>query len=156
MSNNDVFPWFGRKYPTPEDMERSLERLGCLITSAEIGDEALFIPGENGIPPVVITPVGVSELRRAWLLAHELGHLVQHAGPRGSLLRGKDEAQADRWASRALIPEAAVCRHRNASLDAFIAALSAHYEDIPMWDCPQRRLAATIAGIRLKALEVVA
>lgn len=156
MSDSDVFPWFGRKYPTFEDLERSLEALGGLLTCAEIGQDALFVTGEGRMPPVVILPKGVGALRAAWLLAHEIGHLVQHAGPRGELLYGKDEAQADRWAAKALIPEAAVRKHHNASVDAFIAALSVHFQDIPLNDCPERRLAAEIATIRIKSVEEVA
>jgi len=104
---------------------------------------------------VILLP-WVTGLREVWLLAHELGHLVQHAGPRGELLYSKDEAQANRWAARALIPEKRVRAYANASLDAFIGALSAHYEDLPLEDCPARRLAAHIARIRLKAVEDVA
>lgn len=155
MSNSDAFPWLGRTYPNLDDLERSLEALGGVLTQADIGDEALFVVGENDIPPVVILPVGVGVLRKTWLLAHELGHLVQHAGPRGDLLRGKDENQASRWAARALIPERAIRRHQNASMDAFIAALSAHYQDLPLEDCPERRLAAEIALVRLGAMKEV-
>ena len=115
----------------------------------------VFLADVGGVP-VILIPKGSSGLERAWVLAHEIGHLVHHAGPRGGLLYDKDEGKADLWAARALIPEAAVRRHRNASLDAFIGALSKHYEDLPMRDCPQRRLAAKIASIRLRALEEVA
>ena len=31
-------------------------------------------------------------------------HLVQHTGAKGELFRRRDEAQANRWAARALIP----------------------------------------------------
>lgn len=95
-------------------------------------------------------------MERVYLLAHELGHLVQHSGPRGALLYAKDEHKADQWAVCALIPWDRIKNHANASLDAFIGALSAHYEDIPLEDCPQRALAAHIAMIRLRALKEVA
>ena len=99
-------------------------------------------------------PMNAGPLETAWLLAHELGHLSQHEGPRGELLYSKDEAQADRWAACALIPESAVRRYQNASEDAFIAALSKHYEDLPLSPTPTRRLAVRIARIRLSLLGV--
>lgn len=105
---------------------------------------------------VICLPEPLSPLEEAWYLAHELGHLVQHGGYTTDWAHDKQEAQASRWAACALIPEAAVRRHANASLDAFIAALSAHFEHLPLEDCPQRRLAAQIARIRLKAVEEVA
>ncbi len=156
MKSSDAPSWFGRKYPSCEDLERELEARGCRITQASIGDEALFVVGEGGDPHVVILPVAVGPLRRAWLLAHELGHLVQHSGYIGPWTHDRQEHQADTWAAKALIPESAVRRHQNASLDAFIAALSSHYEDLPHEDCQQRRLAATIASTRLRSMEEVA
>jgi hypothetical protein len=42
--------------------------------------------------------------------------------------------------------------YANASEDAMVAALSAHYEDLPLVECPQRDLAGYIASIRLRAL----
>jgi hypothetical protein len=149
--------WYGKKYPSIEDMESYAALHGAIVARGSIPG-ALYVPGgavEPESPPMILLPIR-GPLEMAWLFAHELGHLVQHAGRRGEYLRSKDEAAADRWAARALIPEAAVRRHRNASLDAFIAALSAHYEDLPLEDCPQRRLAARIANIRLKAVEEVA
>jgi len=155
LNSGMTYPvWFGRRYPSLLDFEHYAESLGAGIGEANI-PFGVFLPDVLGVP-VILIPRGSSGLERAWFLAHEIGHLVQHAGPRGELLHGKDEGQADKWAARALIPESAVRRHRNASLDAFIAALSRHYEDLPMHDCPQRRLAAKIANIRLKAVEEVA
>ena len=156
MKKNDPPAWFEKKYPSLEDLERSLECCGCRVTHAEIGDEALFVAGDGHEPHVVILPAAAEGLRRAWLLAHELAHLLMHRGYASGWTRSQQEARANAWAARALIPEAAVRRHRNASMDAFIAALSAHYEDLPSEDCPQRRLAAEIAHIRLKAVEEVA
>lgn len=144
--------WFGRRYPTMEDLEGMAEDLGCIVVFGKI-QTAAFIP--VGIPTIII-PETHGPLAQHWALAHELGHLVQHDGPRGQFLRGKDESQADRWAARALIPRARVRAHANASLDAFIGALSAHYEELPLADCPQRRLAARIALVRLKTVEDVA
>ena len=108
------------------------------------------------MPPAIILPQSVGQLRLVWLMAHELGHLVLHGGYVSRWTHDRQEAAADRWAARALVPESAVRRHRNASVDAFIGALSSHYEDIPLYDCPERRLAAEIATIRLKAVEEVA
>lgn len=146
-------PWYGRRYPNIEDLESMAERLGAVVVYGAVPTAFLFRAEEG---PIIGMPEDVGPLERVWLLAHELGHLARHEGPRGVMLHGKDESQADRWASQALIPESAVKRYRNASMDAFIGALSKHYEDIPFNDCPQRRLAARIAAIRLKILEEVA
>lgn len=155
LNSGMAYPvWFGRRYPSLLDFEQYAESLGAGIGEANI-PFGVFLADVLGVP-VILLPRGCSGLERAWFLAHEIGHLVQHTGPRGDLLHGKDEGQADRWAARALIPESAVRRHRNASLDAFIGALSKHYEDLPLYDCPQRRLAAKIASIRLKSVEEVA
>ena len=153
MSSNPQ--WFGRRYPTLDDLLAAAEACGCAVGSAPI-PIAMFVPAEGPAPAVILLPRQAGLLERCWLLAHELGHLHLHAGPRGPLLEGRDEAAADRWAARALIPQARVARHGNASLDAFIAALSAHYEDLPLFDCPARRLAARIATIRLRAVQEVA
>ena len=58
------------------------------------------------------------------------------------------------WAACALIPEARIRAHRNACLDAFVGALSAHFEDLPLTNCASRRLAGRIAKIRLKNMEL--
>jgi hypothetical protein len=123
---------------------------------ADLGEVALYTAPEGLEPAVILLPLRAGLLERCWLLAHELGHLHLHAGPRGALLEGRDEAAADRWAARALIPQARVLAYANASLDAFIGALSAHYEDLPLEDCPARRLAGRIASIRLRAVREVA
>jgi len=144
--------WFGRKYPTWNDLLQYAEKLGCKVGYADIGENALFVAGMGSQPPAIILPAE-DGLLAFWLLAHELFHLSHHTGPRSQLLYSKGETQADQWAARALIPEHRIRAHGNASLDAFIAALSAHYEDLPLIDCPARRLAAHIAGVRLKLLE---
>lgn len=137
-----------------DDLAQEIEARGALLAWAPIS-QGLYVAGKGDEPPVVIAPSGGSYLKRCWVLAHELGHLLQHAGPRGELLYDKDETAADRWAARALIPRARIEYHGNASMDAFIGALSAHYGDIPLWDCPDRRLAAKIAATRLKWMEAV-
>ena len=113
----------------------------------------VFHPCVEGVP-VIILPADSFLLDKVWFLAHEIGHLVQHSGPKGKREHGKEEAQANRWAACALIPELRIHAYHNASLDAFIAALSANYEELPLVDCPSRRLAAEIARHRLRALEV--
>lgn len=155
MSHPTRPSWFGRRYPTWDDLLDFAEELGCRVGFADLGDIALFVAGGVNEPPVILLPCNGGILGH-WLLAHELGHLVHHLGPRGELLYSKDEATANKWAVRALIPELRVKSHANASLDAFIGALSAHYEDIPLYDCPARRLAAKIATIRLRAVQEVA
>lgn len=147
--------WFSRRYPTFSDFEDLAQAYGALIG---IGDcpGALFVPPgvvEENSPPLLLIPEESGLLERMWFLAHELAHLQMHSGAPCATRAAKVEAQADRWAAEALIPEAAVRRYRNASVDAFIAALSAHYEGIPTSNCPARRLAGTIARIRLSLVE---
>lgn len=145
--------WFGHRYPKWRDLERHAEALGAVVV--ENGTpKAAFIADPSLGGPMIVIPKGLPPLERIWNLAHELGHLIQHTGPLPRS-RTKQEAQADRWGSCALIPEARIQAHGNASEDAFIAALSAHYQELPMHDCPERRLAAKIARIRLKTLEAI-
>ena len=149
-----VPPWYGRKYPKFEDLEAHALRRGALVGVGDVPG-ALFVPPGcimRGAPPLIMLPITSGPLERIWLLAHEVGHLLKHSGASLSTRAGKLEVQADRWAACALIPEVAVQRYQNASVDAFIGALSRHYEDLPLLDCPQRRLAAEIATIRLKAI----
>lgn len=144
--------WYGKRYPTLADLQLYAQNLGAEVTLAPIGEEALYVPPFGQVPAVIILPRGLSPLRECWLLAHELGHLVQHSGPRGALLWSKDERAADHWAACALIPMAAVRRHQNASEDAFVGALSRHFEDLPSQNSPSRRLAGYIARVRLAVL----
>jgi Zn-dependent peptidase ImmA (M78 family) len=99
-------------------------------------------------------PLYSGSLERAWLLAHEIAHLTLHSGPKGALFRAKNEAQANKWAACALIPEARILLYMNACMDSMIAALSSNYEDIPLMNCPSRVLASEIARYRMQALEV--
>jgi Zn-dependent peptidase ImmA (M78 family) len=145
--------WYGKRYPTLEDLVLHAEGLGCRVGYADIGTEAIYFPPEGDEPPVILLPEGQGPLRTVWLLAHELGHLMQHSGPKGAINYARDEWQANRWACCALIPQARVQAYGNASLDAFIGALSKHYEDLPPEDSEARRLAAHIAWHRLRCLE---
>ena len=123
--------WYGLKYPTAEDLVDFGARLGAEICFGSIASAAYFAED----PPLILIPDQHGPLATVWALAHELGHLCQHSGPKGKLLWSKDEYQANRWAVCALIPEARIQAYQNASVDSFIAALSANYEDIPMIDC---------------------
>lgn len=146
--------WYGRRYPTLDDLEAWAADLGCTVGETRLA-HAAFIVGEDGEPPVILVPAVGGLLARAWSLAHELGHLSQHEGPKGELTWSRDEAQANRWAACALIPASAVRRYANASEDAFIAALWRHYEEFPLEPCPARRLAGRIARMRLNAIKEV-
>ena len=145
--------WYGKVYPKWEDLTDFAWDLGAVVLPGPI-QTAVFFPGSDWELPVIAIPQDAGPLAKAWALAHELGHLVQHAGPKGELSWSKNEAQANRWAACALIPEARVQAYRNASIDAFVGALSANYEDIPLMNCQSRRLAGRIAKTRLKYLEV--
>lgn len=143
--------WYGRHYPKLLDLVTFGESLGAGIWIGRTPAAAYF-PGE---PPMILVPNQHGPLDTVWTLAHELGHLCHHAGPKGKLFWSKNETQANRWAACALIPEARILAHQNASLDAFVGALSAHYEDLPPENCPARKLAGRIARIRMKHLEFI-
>ena len=147
--------WFSLRYPCLFDLEAHAWSLGALVQRGACTDAGIVYVTPPGFH-VICLPEDLGPLDEVWQLAHELGHLVLHEGYTSEWTYRRQEAQASRWAARALIPQAAIQRHCNASLDAFIGALSAHYEDIPLEDCPQRRMAAEIATIRLKAVEEVA
>ena len=123
-------------------------RIGVGYTDIPIG---LYYPSINGIGAIVV-PEAAGPLERTWVLAHELGHALQHSGAKSTWSYSKGEAQASRWAACALIPLERIRLYGNASMDAMLAALSAHYEDLPLWDCPARQLAAKIARFRLDSL----
>lgn len=154
MARSPKLPaWYGLHYPTLEDLETYAWNLGASVVYGRISKGSYLAPIEEyGVPAVVIVPDRSSPLARTWSLAHELGHLVLHLGYISPWMRAKQETQADRWAACALIPEARIQQYANASLDAFIGALSAHYENLPLMDCQQRRLAAKIARIRLQTI----
>jgi hypothetical protein len=144
--------WYGHRYPTYEDLESFVWTLGAIVMPSPL-DISTFTPSlYKGMVPVLGIPSIFGELEKTWSLAHEIGHLTQHSGPKGELFYSKGEFQANRWAACALIPKSRIFVHGNACQDAFIAALSAHFEDLPLADCPQRRLAAKIANIRLRIL----
>lgn len=145
--------WFSRRYPTPELLEASIADLGALLQEVPGLPAAAIVFGAGA--PVVFVPAGQGPLERCWSLAHELAHLLMHEGYISEWTHDQQEGRADRWAACALIPESAVLRHRNASGDAFVGALSAHYQDIPYEDCEERRLAGQIALLRLEAVEEV-
>jgi hypothetical protein len=146
--------WFSRRYPDLSDLVGFAWEMRAVVVYGPI-DEAGIVLMEPPAFTTICMPEGLGPLAQRWQLAHELGHLALHHGYTTPFAHDKQEAQACRWAARALIPAAAIRRHQNASVDAFIAALSAHHEEIPLVDCPQRRLAAEIALIRLGAVEEV-
>lgn len=144
--------WFGLRYPTLADLEDLAEQLGAVVIWTR-SSQAAYRAAYADVSSAIYIPRHAGLLQQHWLLAHELGHLVHHSGPKGGLSHGREEWTAKRWAACALIPMARIQAYANASQDALIGALSAHYEDIPFNDCPSRELAAEIARIRIKDLE---
>lgn len=126
----------------------SSNRIGLGFADIPFG---LFIPSVLGVP-VVLLPRDATPLERMWAMAHELGHAILHSGAKSEWSYTKGEAQANRWAASALIPNERIQTYLNACEDSMVAALSAHYEDIPLIDCSVRRLAGRIARIRLQTL----
>ena len=149
----DLPNWYGLRYPTLEDLEVYTEQLGAVVVWSRTR-QAAFSPGTREEAPAIYLPRNADPLEKAWLLAHELGHLFHHAGPNQIKWR-RNEAEANRWAACALIPEERIQAYRNATIDAFVGALSAHFEDLPLTDCPARRLAGKIARIRLNAISAI-
>lgn len=148
--------WYGVRYPTLEDLEAYAWDLGSIVVFSNRQKGIYFPPDtEAGAPAVLGIPDHSSMLAKAWSLAHELGHLVLHLGYASPWTRAKQETQAERWAAGGLIPEARIQKHGNACTDSMIAALSAHYEDLPLIDCDARRLAGKIAKIRLATIKGV-
>ena len=147
--------WYGIAYPTIEKLEAYAWQLGAVVMRGPV-PAFCALPTEDGDTAVIGIPDTAGPLETAWLLAHELGHLALHLGYISPWTRDRQELQAFRWAACALIPESRIRHHGNASPDALLAALSAHYEDLPYIDCPARCLAAKIARIRLHVLEVSA
>ena len=128
------------------------ESLGAVVVSAYLPTSG-YAPAQCGLPPIIYIPNQHGPLKTIWELAHEIGHLCKHSGFKNKLFWSKDEAQADRWAACALIPRARIDHHENASIDGFMAALSANYEPLPPHNCEVRDLAHQIAKIRIDALE---
>lgn len=141
--------WYGVRYPSQGDLVSYTENMGCLVVVASIVTACVVLDEEY---PAIMIPKSYGPLLFHWALAHELGHLSCHTGPRGALLYDKDEQAADDWAAKALLPEARIRYYRNASVDAFMGALSMHYEDLHFENYPSRTLAARIAEIRLRCL----
>ena len=147
-------PWFSRRYPTLADLEAHAWDLRAVVMWGPCEVAGVVLVEPPGFSTVCL-PEGLGPLAEIWQLAHELGHLRLHSGYTTPFAHDRQEAQASRWAARALIPASAIRRHQNASVDAFMAALSAHHEHLPLHDCPERRLAAEIALTRLGAVEEV-
>ncbi|MCL1908917.1 MAG: ImmA/IrrE family metallo-endopeptidase [Holophagaceae bacterium] len=153
--------WYGKRYPTMEGLIEFGESIGAytsfdpLICTAWCVTELwphVSVAGAYEPVSIILIPENHSPLAAIWALAHELGHLLQHSGPGGKPFWPKDEAQAYRWAACALIPKARIKKYNNASIDSFMASLSANYEQLPLRDCPSRELAHKIAKIRLDVL----
>lgn len=143
--------WFGRRYPSLGDLESLADAMGVPVAWGPFPGAAYLAPMDGG--PALFMPSDRGPLETVWLLAHELGHLrAAHEG-KDRIHPSRKECQASRWAACALIPEARILHHGNASEDAFMGALSAHFEMLPYEDCPARELACRIARTRMQALE---
>jgi len=148
-------PWYGVKYPNVEDLEEFAWSMRGVVERGPLQGLAGCTFFDDGIT-VIELDSGFGILEEHWQLAHEVGHLVMHCGYISPWTRNRQEFQAKLWAACALIPEKRIQSYHNACEDAFIGALSANYEDIPLEDCQLRRRAAEIASIRLRALQEVA
>ena len=142
--------WYGVRYPHLDDLEDHALRLGTAVKFGNFPAPACLWDGTG--PLVIFVPNYSGNLARVWALSHELGHLTLHHGPiRHS--HSRHEAEADSWAVRALIPEARIQCHQNASVGSFMAALWRHYQEYGQADDGVRRLAARIAYTRLGCMQ---
>jgi len=96
--------WYGIRCPSYEELVIAAEQMGALVTWVDTGGEGICIAGAGHEPPVIVVPAGPECVCAAWVLAHEIGHLVHHLGALGEHQHAKGESTADRWAARALIP----------------------------------------------------
>lgn len=145
--------WYGQTYPTQDNLLDFAWDLGAAVTFGRVSKGAYFPANPDyGEDAVLVVPDHNEDLPKIWSLVHEVGHLVLHLGYTSPWTRAKQETQAERWGACALIPQERIRAHKNASVDAFIGALSLHYQDVPPENCAVRRLAARIARIRLQAL----
>jgi Zn-dependent peptidase ImmA (M78 family) len=85
-----------------------MERAGVLIVPCEFGVSEIDAVGMRlqGLPPLVFVNGTSPTDRLRFTIAHELGHLVMHALPNDGM-----EAEADRFASEFLMPEADIRPH---------------------------------------------
>lgn len=145
--------WFGRRYPTLQDLEDDALKLSVPVLYGRCVKPGMVWDLDG--PLCIAVPGYAGNLAKCWAVAHELGHLHLHHGRATEWLHDKREEEASAWAARALIPVDRVRRYKNASLDAFIAALWRNYEEFPVGNSGVRMLAAAIAHHRLKYLEKV-
>jgi len=139
--------WYGKAYPSLDNLVEYVDTLGVCVQFDSKIDVAVYF---NEKDPIILIPTQFGLLDTIWKLAHETGHLCERitaAAWKRAWVRC--ENQANRWAACALLPEAEI---QKASIDTFIAALSAHYEELPLHDCPARALAHRIATIRMDTI----
>ena len=146
-------PWYSRRYPQWSDLDDFAWAMNAVIQRGPIDFALIEWSRDPNEVTVICLPDYLGPLETTWLCCHELAHLVLHEGYSNPWSYGRQERQADVWAACAMIPEAAVRRHKNACQDAFVAALSAHFEDLPPIDCRAREVAGVIARIRLSMVE---
>ena len=133
-------PWYGVRYPRVDDLESYAWTLRGTVERGPLQGLAACTFFDDGITVIELdSAFGI--LEEHWQLAHEIGHLVLHCGYISPWTKDRQEWQAKLFAACALIPEERVRAYQNACEDAFVGALSANYEDIPLEDCPLRRLA---------------
>jgi len=89
---------------------RTLERGGVWVVAIPVPlpqrDACSTWAGGDGVTPVIVVAATAAGDRRRFSVAHELGHLVLHQVPQGSL--HAVEQQADAFAEAFLLPEAAM------------------------------------------------
>lgn len=85
------------------DLTQLVEEAGCIVVQTNFGSQGIDGLGVSfaGSPPTFFLNCVMPVDRQRFTLAHELGHIIMHRGPRETM-----EEEADRFASELLMPEA--------------------------------------------------
>jgi len=121
---------FLARYPGPVPID--LEEM-ALAEGLEVVEWPYRVLEETFLWPCIAVRVGLSRVWRRWVIAHALGHHLQHRGNQLWLrqkddgLRRRQELQAERFAAWLLMPEEEVSRLHSLDLWTF-----ADHFDVPV------------------------
>jgi Zn-dependent peptidase ImmA (M78 family) len=95
-----------------ENLTREIERKGVLVLALPMqltGIDAFAVwAGTDKPRPVIVLSADAPGDRQRWSMAHEIGHLVMHQAPEGTL--SQIEHEANQFAAEFLLPEIAMQR----------------------------------------------
>ena len=115
-----------------ESVVELLERAGVLVFEQDFGaaklDGISVFERNTGLPPTVFVNPDRPGDRQRFTLAHELGHLVMHAGREHTLSKRDVEDEADRFAGELLLPARDIKGHLSTVSLPVLARLKAHWK----------------------------